>query len=142
MSISQDTAIVTVDSLAAAFQHFNITHITASEFFRFITEAGDGREEQAATARGAVIPVCMYLLTPSSISPLDDRQLSLSEIAHLTKDIPTSPFPHSGWDPEEQLQRIKEFVSHPTLPFWVDAETRLKFMQQCKKTVSRTRSAV
>ena len=57
------TAIVTADSLAAAFQHFNIIHVTASEFFRFIT---DGCEVQAATARGAVIPVCMYVLNPST----------------------------------------------------------------------------
>ena len=60
------TAIVTADSLAAAFQHFNIIHVTASEFFRFITEAGDGCEVQAATARGAVIPVCTYVLNPST----------------------------------------------------------------------------
>jgi len=64
--MSQDTAIATVDSLVAAFQHFNITHLTASEFFRIITEAGDGCEVQAATARGAVIPVCVYVLTPST----------------------------------------------------------------------------
>jgi hypothetical protein len=62
------TAIVTVDALAAAFQHFNITHVTASEFFGFITQAGDGCEGQAAAAaaRGAVIPVCMYVLARST----------------------------------------------------------------------------
>jgi hypothetical protein len=54
-----DASIVTVDSLAAAFQHFNITHVTASEFFRFIAQAGD---VQPAAAKGAVIPACMYVL--------------------------------------------------------------------------------
>jgi hypothetical protein len=58
-----DTITVTVDSLAAAFQHFNITHVTASEFFLFVTQAEDGCEGQlAAQARGAVIPLCMSQL--------------------------------------------------------------------------------
>jgi hypothetical protein len=45
--MNRDTAahhrvIVTIDFLAAAFQHFNITYVTASEFFSLITQAGDG----------------------------------------------------------------------------------------------------
>jgi hypothetical protein len=56
---SQSRHIMTVDSLAAAFQHFNITHVTASEFFGFIAHAGDGCEGQPAAVRGAMIPVCM-----------------------------------------------------------------------------------
>jgi len=81
ISMSQNTdaphtAIVTVDALAAAFQHFNITHVTASDFFGFITQAGDGCEGQAAAAaaRGAVIPACMYVLA---------RSTNLSLIFHL-----------------------------------------------------------
>ena len=34
--IEPHTAIVTADSLAAAFQRFDITHVTASEFFRLL----------------------------------------------------------------------------------------------------------
>lgn len=62
MSHWQDTdaqATVTVDSLAAAFQHFNITHITALEFFQFVTQAEDRCEEQPAAVGGAVIPICL-----------------------------------------------------------------------------------
>jgi len=34
--------IVTANSLAAAFLHYNITHVTASELLKFIAQAGDG----------------------------------------------------------------------------------------------------
>ena len=69
-SMTQDTntrrAIVTVDSLAAAFQHFNITHVTALEFFRFITQAKDKYDSEPSTAvpaGGAVIPVRVVCLS-------------------------------------------------------------------------------
>ena len=63
MSGDTQTAVVTTDSVAAAFLHFNITDVTASEFFRFITKGGG---PLAATTSGAVIPVCMYALTSST----------------------------------------------------------------------------
>lgn len=59
-----ETAIVTIESLAAAFQHFNITQVTASEFFKFVKQAGDGCEGQPAVAREAVIRVYMYVFSP------------------------------------------------------------------------------
>ena len=49
---SPHTAIVTAD--------FNITHVTASEFFAQIGDWGEGTEGQPAAGRGAVMPVlCM-----------------------------------------------------------------------------------
>jgi len=124
---------VTVDALAAAFQHFNITHVTASEFFGFITQAGDG---QATAARGAVIPVCMYVLARSTnlslIFVLDDGRPSPSEVARLTKNIPTPPI----WSPariEANRRRLEEVMTHPVLPFWLDADSRLDIIQQCKE---------
>jgi len=61
--MSQDTdaqqAIVTVDSLAAALQHFNITHITALEFFQFTKQAEDGfKEPPAAVPVGGTVITC------------------------------------------------------------------------------------
>jgi hypothetical protein len=139
------TAIVTADSLAAAFQHFSITHVTASEFFRFITQAGyrgegiEATEGQPAAARGVVIPVCMYVLTPSTkfhqlislIFVLDDRQLLPSEVAHTTKDIRMTPAPIL--DPEVYRHHLKQAVSHPALPWWMEADERLKMIQYYKK---------
>ena len=132
------TAIVTVDALAAAFQHFNITHVTASEFFGFITQGGDGYEGQAAApvARGAVIPVCMYVLARSTnlsliFFVLDDGQPSPSEVAHLTKNIPT-PMGDLA-DIEASRRLLEDFMTHPVLPYWLDANTRLGIIQQCKE---------
>ena len=135
------TAIVTVDALAAAFQHFNITHVAASEFFGFITQGGDGYEWQAAApapvARGAVIPVCMYVLARSAnfvsnFFVLDDGQPSPSEVAHLTKNIPTPPMGDLA-DIEASRRLLEDFMTHPVLPYWLDANTRLGIIQQCKE---------
>lgn len=68
--MSRDTdahrATVTTDSLAAAFQNFNITHVTPLEFFRFITQTEDGCEEQPAVVGGIVLPLCLSVSAPST----------------------------------------------------------------------------
>ena len=128
---------MTVDSLAAAFQHFNITHVTALEFFRCVTQAED-RCEAVVSVGGAVISLCLSQPLQPMISLIfgpDGRELSLSEIADLTP--PPSPSRmDSALDSaraEEHHLVLEKFRSNPVLPFWMDAATQLEIRQLCKE---------
>jgi hypothetical protein len=127
------TTTMTVDSLAAAFQHFNITHVTALEFFQFVAQA-----EPAAT-KGAVIPICMsqpFQPIMSLIFIPDDRPLSQADISEVTKNIRTPSPPREGpnsVDLETHRLILEKFWARPVLPFWVDDDIRSEFMKQQKE---------